>query len=93
MLATIQPTTVDDVNPWTQLRLVVEPRLSDAYRWYVVANPAIIDGLEYAYLAGAEGPQVEQQVGFRIDGIEIKVQLDFGGNFIDHRGWFSNTGH
>jgi hypothetical protein len=92
VLATIQPTTVDDVNPWTQLRLIVEPRLSDTKRWYCVANPATVDGLEYAYLAGATGPQVESQAGFKIDGVEIKVRLDFGAGFVDHRGWYSNAG-
>jgi hypothetical protein len=93
VLATIAPTTTDDVNPWTSLRLVVEPRFTDAYRWYLVANPASADGLEYAYLAGATGPQVESQAGFRIDGVEIKVRLDFGAGFVDHRSWYTNAGH
>ena len=73
-----RPSTIDDVNPFAQLPLIVEPRLTDAKRWYVVADPAQIDGLEYAYLAGAPGPQVESQRGFGVDGVEIKVRLDFG---------------
>jgi hypothetical protein len=91
-LATISPTTTSDVNPWTTLRLIVEPRLTSTTRWYVVANPATIDGLEYAYLAGAPGPQVESQAGFRVDGIEIRIRLDFGCGFVDWRGWYSNAG-
>jgi hypothetical protein len=81
------------VNPWTALRLVVEPRLADAFRWYVVADPALVDGLEYAYLAGATGPQVESQAGFRVDGVEIRVRLDWGCGFVDSRSWYSNAGH
>ena len=26
------------------------------------------------------------------DGVEIRVILDFGAGFIDHRGWFQNPG-
>ena len=51
-----------------------------------------IDGLEFAYLSGAEGPQVESRSGWDVDGVEIRVILDFGAGFIDHRGWFMNAG-
>ena len=84
--------TTDEVNPFAQLRLIVEPRLTDAKRWYVWANPANVDCLEYAYLAGGEGPAVESQAGFRVDGVVIRVRLDFGGGFVDHRGAYSNAG-
>jgi len=71
---------------------LVEPRLSSATRWYVTADPGEIDGLEFAYLSGAEGPQVESRSGWDVDGVEIRVILDFGAGFIDHRGWFMNAG-
>ena len=51
-----------------------------------------IDGLEFAYLSGNEGPQVESRSGWDVDGVEIRVILDFGAGFIDHRGWFMNAG-
>ena len=56
------------------------------------ADPGEIDGLEFAYLSGAEGPQVESRSGWDVDGVEIRVILDFGAGFIDHRGWFMNAG-
>ena len=62
--------------------MVVEPRLSNAARWYVSADPAEIDGLAYAYLAGGEGPQIETKAGWDVDGVEIRVILDFGARFI-----------
>jgi hypothetical protein len=46
--------------------------------------------LEYAYLEGAPGAQVETSVGFDVDAVMIKVRLDFGAAFIDHRGWYRN---
>lgn len=92
-LASIAPATAADVNPFSgSLSLVVEPRLSSATRWYVTADPGEIDGLEFAYLTGAEGPQVESRSGWDVDGVEIRVILDFGAGFIDHRGWFMNAG-
>ncbi|WP_407672835.1 prohead protease/major capsid protein fusion protein [Paracoccus pantotrophus] len=92
-LASIAPATAADVNPFSgSLSMVVEPRLSSATRWYVTADPGEIDGLEFAYLSGAEGPQVESRSGWDVDGVEIRVILDFGAGFIDHRGWFMNAG-
>ncbi len=92
-LATIAPATAADVNPFSgAMSLVVEPRLSSATRWYVTADPGEIDGLEFAYLSGNEGPQVESRSGWDVDGLEIRVILDFGAGFIDHRGWFQNPG-
>lgn len=92
-LAAVSPARAADVNPFSgSLTLVVEPRLSSATRWYVTAAPGEIDGLEYAYLSGSEGPQVESRSGWEVDGVEIRVILDFGAGFIDHRGWFMNPG-
>uniref|UniRef100_A4WNT4 Peptidase U35, phage prohead HK97 n=1 Tax=Cereibacter sphaeroides (strain ATCC 17025 / ATH 2.4.3) TaxID=349102 RepID=A4WNT4_CERS5 len=87
MLTEIQAATVAEVNPFSNLSLVVEPRLTNAAQWYVAADPASIDGLEYAYLEGAPGPQIESKAGFEVDGVQIKVRLDFGCGWIDHRGW------
>ncbi len=92
-LATIAAAKAADVNPFSgSLALVVEPRLSSATRWYVAADPAEIDGLEFAYLAGGEGPQVESRSGWDVDGVEVRVLLDYGAGFIDWRGWYANAG-
>jgi hypothetical protein len=92
LLSTVQATKTTDVNPFASLSLVVEPRLTSLTRWYVVASPDQIDGLEYCYLAGAPGPQIETQPGFRIDGVEMRVRLDYGAGFVDWRSWYSNAG-
>ncbi|MBO6522164.1 MAG: Mu-like prophage major head subunit gpT family protein [Rhodospirillales bacterium] len=92
-LASVSPAKAADVNPFSgSLTLVVEPRLASATRWYVTADPGEIGGLEYAYLSGNEGPQVESKSGWDVDGVEIRVILDFGAGFVDHRGWFANAG-
>ncbi|MAE45021.1 MAG: peptidase U35 [Magnetovibrio sp.] len=92
-LATVAAAKAADVNPFSgSLSLVVEPRLASATRWYITAEPGEIDGLEFAYLAGGEGPQVESKSGWDVDGVEIRVILDYGAGFVDHRGWYANAG-
>ena len=59
---------------------------------YCLTDPAMIDGLEYAYLEGAPGPQIETRQGFEVDGVQMKVRLDFGCGWVDHRSWFKNDG-
>lgn len=86
-LAEIAATKTADHNPFENLTLVTDPRLTSATQWYVVADPAMIDGLEYAYLEGAPGPQIETRQGFEVDGVQMKIRLDFGCGWTDHRGW------
>lgn len=92
LLTEIAATNTDDVNPFGKLLLAVEPRLTDTDTWYVAADPATIDGLEYAYLEGAPGPQIETRQGFEVDGVQMKVRLDFGCGWTDYRGWYRNDG-
>jgi len=92
-LASVAAAKAADVNPFSgSLSLVIEPRLASATRWYITADPSEIDGLEFSYLAGGEGPQVESKSGWDVDGVEIRVILDYGAGFVDHRGWFANAG-
>lgn len=93
LLATINPATSAEAAVFAgKLDLVVDPRLTSPTRWYVTADPARVPCLEYAYLEGAPGPQIETRAGFEIDGLQVKVRLDFGAGWIDHRGWWS-SGH
>ncbi|MFO1138340.1 MAG: HK97 family phage prohead protease [Paracoccus sp. (in: a-proteobacteria)] len=87
MIADITATTTDDVNSFSKLSLLVEPRLTDPEQYYIVADPATVDGLEYPLPEGAPGLQTETRAGFEADGVQTKVRLDFGAGWIDHRGW------
>lgn len=87
------------INPFAQggrsaLTPVVEPRLdaNSAAAWYLAADPMQIDTIEYAYLEGEEGPYLESRVGFEIDGIELKVRLDFAAKALDYRGLYKRQG-
>jgi hypothetical protein len=93
----IVPATASDVVPGSlrSLAVIAEPRLdppSGAVPWYLVASPAAIDTIEYAYLEGQEGIALETRMGFDVDGVEIRARLDFGAKAIDWRGLYKNPG-
>jgi hypothetical protein len=73
---------------------IVEPRLDavSSTAWMLAASPSTIDTIEYAYLSGEEGIYTEQRNGFDVDGIEIKVRMDFGAGAIDYKGFYKNPG-
>jgi len=90
------PAKTGDIVPQSirTLSPISEPRLDNASAtaWYLAANPAQIDTIEYAYLEGQQGAYIETRNGFDVDGIEIKCRLDFGAKAIDWRGLYKNAG-
>jgi hypothetical protein len=90
------PAKTGDVVPQSirTLTPISEPRLDNASAtaWYLAANPAQIDTIEYAYLEGQQGAYIETRNGFDVDGVEIKCRLDFGAKAIDWRGLYKNAG-
>jgi hypothetical protein len=75
---------------------VVEPRLDASTNgttgWYLIADPAQIDTVEYCYLEGQQGVYIETKQGFEVDGVEIKARMDFGAAALDYRGLQKNAG-
>ena len=60
--------------------------------WYLVADPAQIDTIEYCYLEGQQGVYIETEQGFDVDGVKIKARMDFGAAALDFRGLQKNAG-
>ena len=91
-IASITAAKSGDVNPFANsLIQITEARLS-GNPWYLVADPATIDTIEYAYLEGEEGLYTETRMGFEVDGIEVKSRLDYAAHVIDYRGFYKNAG-
>lgn len=94
-VAQINAQTTSAVNPFSaQLDVVVDPRMDavSVTAWYLAADPNAIDTIEYSFLEGEPGPQIETRAGFDVEGVEMKVRLDFGSAALDHRGLFKNAG-
>lgn len=96
------PNQGSQVNPFIGMfkTILVEPRLdvgvdgqtADAVKWWMTADPAQVDMLEHAYLAGQDGVYIEQQMGFEVDGLQTKVRHTFGIAVLDWRGFVRSTG-
>lgn len=88
-------TKAADFNPFAnKLQVIAEPRLDAASltSWYLAADPAQIDTIEYCFLEGQEGVYLESRMGFDVDGLELKARLDFAAKAIDWRGFWKNIG-
>jgi nitroreductase len=89
----LYPNSPSGVNVFAgSLEPIVEARLT-GNAWYLFADPATIDTIEYAYLDGEEGLYTESRIGFDVDGVEIKGRVDFAAKAIDYRGMFKNAGN
>lgn len=61
-------------------------------RRYLFADPAIAPVIEVAFLDGQQEPFLESKDGWRVDGTEWKVRLDYAVGAIDWRGAVTNAG-
>lgn len=93
------PAKQADVNEFrqggrTSLEPIVEPILdaSSAAAWYLASNNSQVDTVEYCFLDGAEGPVIDTQNGFEVDGVTWKCRLDFAAKAVDHRGLYKGAG-
>lgn len=74
--------------------VIVDPRFDadSATRWYLAANPNLIDTIEVVYLNGVRTPTLERQMGWSRDGVEYKVRMDAGVKALEWRGLYRSTG-
>jgi hypothetical protein len=79
-------------NPNTSLTPIVEPRLASATQWYLIADNAEVDTVEYAYLEGMESPEVTTYVDEDTDGTIVKCTHNFGAKATDWRGMARASG-
>ena len=93
------PVTQSTINEFraggrTAVEPIVEPILDavSTTAWYMAASSGQIDTVEYCYLDGAEGPIIETELGFEMDGISYKCREDFATKAIDYRGLYKENG-
>lgn len=97
--ANYTPATASAINEFraggrTALEPVIESLLDGASTtaWYLAARASQVDTVEFCYLDGQEGPVVETELGFDVDGIAYKARLDFAAKAIDFRGLYKSAG-
>jgi hypothetical protein len=73
--------------------IIDTPRVTvSTTRRYLFADPGVAPVLEVAFVDGQQQPFMDQQQGWRIDGVEWKVREDYGVAGIDFRGAITNAG-
>lgn len=73
-------------------RDIVDSARLTGTRRYLFADPAIYPVVEVVFLDGQQQPYMEMRQGWRIDGIEWKIRLDYAVGAIDFRGAVTNAG-
>lgn len=67
------------------------PRLSGTRR-YLFADPNVAPVLEVAFLDGQQEPVMEVKDGWRVDGVEWKVRMDYAVGGVGYYGAITNAG-
>lgn len=67
------------------------PRITGTRR-YLFTDPNLAPAVLVAFLNGAQAPFMDQQQGFRVDGTEWKIRLDFKAQGFDPKGAITNAG-
>jgi hypothetical protein len=71
--------------------VVDSPRLSGTRR-YIFTNPADAAAIKVAFLNGVQAPFMETKQGWRTDGAEWKLRLDYRAQWFDAKGALTNAG-
>jgi hypothetical protein len=71
--------------------VVDTPRLTGTRR-YLFADPNIAPAIEVAFLDGQQTPFLDNQNGWRVDGVEWKVRIDYGVGGVGYEGAVTNAG-
>jgi ATP-dependent Clp endopeptidase proteolytic subunit ClpP len=67
------------------------PRISGTF-WYAFADKNVAPALEVAFLNGVQEPFIDSTEGWRMDGTEWKVRLDYGVAAVNWRSAVRNAG-
>jgi hypothetical protein len=60
--------------------------------WFLFADPSVAPCFVYGNLQGFEGPRLSTDDPFTVQGVEFKLEHDFGVAAIDYRGGYHNAG-
>jgi len=70
------------------VEVLVEPLLTDANDWFLVAKPSSIPTIEMGFLGGRETPEILVKEDFERDVVWYKGRVAFGGAVLDYRGFY-----
>lgn len=94
--STMKPTEAANVIPGyiRDMKYLISDLLDEnsTQKWYAAADPSRIEGIVVGRLEGNKPFEIEQKVGWEVDGIEWKIRHWFGAGVVDPRGLYYNAG-
>lgn len=87
----LNPAAYANVNPYSYLKVVSDPRLIGPAWYLAAANPGA-KGIWHLFLNGRKEPQLDERIGFDVDGIEYKVKHYTQFKIQDWRWIYKNAG-
>lgn len=91
-LTGISPSQPSNANPFPGRLTAVSDANLAGNPWYLWADPSVIQSALFGYLEGEPGPRVSVRQGHEIEGVDLRVGLDFAVTFAEHRGLWRNPG-
>ncbi len=89
----ITPATMGTVVPdWMRRLAAASDANITGNHWYLFADPSVAPTMVYGSLDGYEGPRLSTNDPFTVQGIEVKLEHDFGAAGVDYRGAYHNAG-
>lgn len=75
------------VNPFNgRFEVISDAELTAAKKWFMAADPSMIDTIEVTYLNGIDMPTLESQIAWDTLGMEFRIYIDYGITVLDYRG-------
>jgi phage head maturation protease len=71
--------------------VVGTPRLTGTRR-YMFTDPSEAAAIKVVFLNGSQAPFLDQQQGWNVDGVEMKLRIDFKAQAFDPKGAITNAG-
>lgn len=88
LLSSVLASAVGDVNVLAgRLKVVVEPRLTNPAKSWLVVEPARMDGAVRVFLQGQEAPFTDSRIDFETDAVQFKIRHPFGLGWLEWRSW------
>lgn len=93
-VSAIAPAQASAANPFSngKLEVISDANLTTANPWYLFADPALDAEFVYGYLTTEPGIRMATRAGFEVEGVEMRIALDFGVGAAEARAAYKNAG-
>lgn len=86
------PAAATSQNAWAGVLTPLLDANLTGNRWYLLADPALNPVGYFGTLESEPGPRIATRAGFEIEGVDVKVAIDFGLALTEWRAAYANAG-